>query len=213
MEFRETSIAFHQGLSKEIRSEQGIYFTPKKVRDQLFEVLSTLSIKPTRILEPSFGTGELLLDAIERYPVECVGIERNQELYASLQIDQKIHADFLTWKDTRSFDLIIGNPPFISCSQKSPALTGRSNTYILFLYKCLTEHLSPGGTLAFILPTSLYNSSYYQPTRDYLYHHTTIRYLETLIKPGFKDTTQETMLLVVENTPGKGEYFFPYKHL
>lgn len=33
------------------------------------------------------------------------------------------------------------------------------------------------------------------------------------MKPGFKDTTQETMLLVVKNTPGKGEYFFPYKHL
>lgn len=213
MEFRETSTAFHKSLDKKVRSEQGIYFTPKKVRDRLFEAVASLQIKPTLILEPSFGTGELLLDAIERYPVPCVGVERHPDLFASLSSPMEtICADFLTWKDPRSFDLIVGNPPFVGCSQKSPALTGRSNTYILFLYKCLTEHLAPGGTLAFILPTSLYNSSYYEPMRKYLYQHT-ISILETLEKPGFKDTTQETMLLVVQNTPGTGKYFFPYKQL
>ena len=212
MEFRDNSISFHQSLSKVVRSEQGIYFTPKKVRDQLFHALSTLSIKPTQILEPSFGTGELLLDAIERYPVPCVGIEQHPDLFASLTAPvEKTCTDFLTWKDPRRFDLIVGNPPFVSTTQKSPVLTGRSNTYILFLYKCLSEHLAPGGTLAFILPTSLYNSSYYQPMRDYLYQHTTIRWLETLEKPGFKDTTQETMLLVLQHTPGNRDYFFPYK--
>ena len=79
MEFRETSTAFHKTLDKKLRSEQGIYFTPKKVRDRLFEVLASLQIKPTLILEPSFGTGEILLDAIELYPVPCVGIERHPD--------------------------------------------------------------------------------------------------------------------------------------
>ncbi len=216
MEFRETSIAFHKSLAKEVRADQGIYFTPKKVRDLLFEALSSLQVKPTLLLEPSFGTGELLLDALERYPVPCVGIEKHPALHASIQSNSKIETvctDFLTWKDPRSFDLIVGNPPFVGCSQKSPALTGRSNTYILFLYKCLTEHLAPGGTLAFVLPTSLYNSSYYEPMRQYLYKNTTIQRLETLDKPGFHDTTQETLLLVLQKSPGKGEYFFPYKKM
>ena len=213
MEFRDSSIAFHKSLDKKVRSEQGIYFTPKKVRDRLFEVLLTLRVSPSLILEPSFGTGELLLDAIERYHVPCVGIEQHPDLFASITHAETFCTDFLTWSDPRSFDLIIGNPPFVGCSQKSPALTGRSNTYILFLYKCLTQHLSPGGTLAFVLPTSLYNSSYYEPMRKYLYTHTTIQVLETLVKPGFKDTRQETMLLVLQKTPGQGKYFFPYKQL
>lgn len=214
MEFRETSAVFHKSLDKKVRSEQGIYFTPKKVRDRLFDVLSSLQIAPTLILEPSFGTGELLLDAVERYPVPCVGIERHPDLFASVTCAsvETVCTDFLTWKDPRAFDLIVGNPPFVGCSQKSPALTGRSNTYILFLYKCLTEHLAPGGTLAFVLPTSLYNSSYYEPMRKYLYPYT-IRLVETLEKPGFHDTTQETMLLVLQKTPGNGTYFFPYKQL
>jgi tRNA1(Val) A37 N6-methylase TrmN6 len=215
MEFRDTSITFHKKLDKKVRSDQGIYFTPKKVRDRLFDALSSLHISPSLILEPSFGTGEILLDAVEKYSVPCVGIERHPDLFASVASPniETICTDFLTWSDPRSFDLIVGNPPFVGCSQKSPSLTGRSNTYILFLYKCLTEHLSTGGTLAFILPTSLYNSSYYEPMRKYLYQHTTIHVLETLIKPGFKDTTQEAMLLVVQKTPGQGKYFFPYKQL
>jgi hypothetical protein len=49
--------------------------------------------------------------------------------------------------------------------------------------------------------------------RKYLYHHTTIHVVENLVKPGFKDNTQETMLLVVQKTPGQGTYFFPYTQL
>jgi hypothetical protein len=31
--------------------------------------------------------------------------------------------------------------------------------------------------LAFIIPTSLYNCSYYQPMRNYIQKHTTIKYV------------------------------------
>jgi adenine-specific DNA-methyltransferase len=80
------------------------------------------------------------------------------------------------------------------------ALVGRPNIYIMFLYKCLNVHLAEGGYLAFIIPTSLYNCSYYQPMRDYLALNTTIHYVETLNKPGFYETGQETMLLIVQKT-------------
>ena len=38
--FRETSIAFNKSLSKVERSKQGIYFTPKKARDVMFNKLN-----------------------------------------------------------------------------------------------------------------------------------------------------------------------------
>ena len=76
-EFREISKQFNASLSKEERQGQGIFFTPKKVRDLLFAKLAALGVKPRRILEPSFGSGEFLLDARRLYPsAALVGVEK-----------------------------------------------------------------------------------------------------------------------------------------
>lgn len=215
MEFSEVSSFFHQSLSKKDRSEQGIYFTPKKVRSRLFEKLTDMKIKPKLILEPSFGTGEFMKDASQHYPsATLIGVEKNPDLYPSYPSTTTYCEDFLTWSYEKKADLILGNPPYFVMKGKYPeCMTGRPNIYVLFLYKCLTQHLPPGGTLAFILPTSLYNSAYYQPMRDYLYQHTTICHLETLKKPGFYDTTQDTMLLILQLREGPKDYFFVYKQL
>jgi adenine-specific DNA-methyltransferase len=88
------------------------------------------------------------------------------------------------------------------------ALTGRPNIYVLFLYKCLTEHLEQDGVLAFIIPTSLYNCSYYQPIRNYIQRNTTILYLETLDTPGFYETGQDTMLMILQKQKRNEDYIF-----
>ena len=67
-EFRESSKKFNTCLSKEERLEQGIFFTQKKARDVLFSKLKDIGVHPNNILEPSFGTGEFLLDARRIYP-------------------------------------------------------------------------------------------------------------------------------------------------
>jgi adenine-specific DNA-methyltransferase len=128
--------------------------------------------------------------------------------------------DFLTWKGKA--DLIIGNPPYfvlktdkLSTKEKKTfaekhvsCMTGRANIYILFLYKCLEEHLEADGYLAFIIPTSLYNCSYYQPMRNYIEKNTTICHLENLDKPGFYETGQETMLIVLQKKKTHSNYIF-----
>ena len=205
--------------------EQGIFFTPKKARDLLFDQLEAIGVRPRRILEPSFGSGEFLYDAMERYPdAEIVGVEKNQELFHTAQQAQQEqkaqpqltlhHQDFLKWKGRA--DLIIGNPPYFtikwSAAEKdtyAQAINGRPNIYILFLYHCLTKHLEPDGHLAFILPTSLYHCSYYQPLRTYIAEHTTVRYLETLDKPGFYQTGQDTMLIILQNGKHNNDYLVP----
>ena len=90
-------------------------------------------------------------------------------------------------------------------------MTGRPNIYILFLYKCITEHLEPNGIIAFIIPTSLYNCLYYQPMRNYIHKHMTILHLETLCKPGFFETGQETMLIVLQKEKRNDDYIFMAK--
>jgi len=229
-EFRDISKEFNASISKEERMEQGIFFTPKKARDLLFGKLAELKVCPKTILEPSFGTGEFLLDAHALYPnAQLLGVEKNEDLFQSLQAPPNATltcGDFLTWEGKA--DLIIGNPPYfvwkttdLSAKEKkafaakhAPSMTGRPNIYIMFLYKCLEEHLAEDGYLAFILPTSLYNCSYYQPMRDYLEKHTTLCHLETLNKPGFYDTGQETTLLVLQKRTGSSDYLFkPHGHV
>jgi len=206
--FRETSRAFNASIDKQTRLDQGIFFTPKKARDALFEQLRIIGVNPETILEPSFGTGELVLDAQVAFPkagVYCV--EKNVDLYNSFVTNRFVgvstyNADFLEWTGD-PVDLIIGNPPYfvIPKDKRYLMMTGRPNIYILFLYKCLTQHLKPGGVLAFIIPTSIYNCSYYQPMRDYIRANCEVVYVETLDKPGFFETGQETTLLIIRNTP------------
>ena len=215
-EFREVSKSFHTKFSKEQRQEEGIFFTPKKVRDLLFDTLDRLQVKPQRILEPSFGTGEFLLDAKRRYPeAELQGVEKNPDLAASFKCPgvSTQAMDFLAYQGTA--DCIVGNPPYFVLPSKSvdkeewaQAFTGRPNIYVMFLLKCLKEHLTPDGILAFILPTSLCNCSYYQPIRNFIEKHTTIRHLEFLDKPGFYETDQPTMLLVLQKTKGNNDFLF-----
>ena len=116
-EFRATSKAFHASLSKEERQTHGIFFTPKKVRDRLFEVLQELGVSPRRVLEPSFGSGEFLFDARRHYPdAELVGVEQHAGLFTAVQKEigevatSLTCGDFLTWKGVA--DLILGNPPY-----------------------------------------------------------------------------------------------------
>jgi adenine-specific DNA-methyltransferase len=213
-EFRENSQKLNKTLSRDVRAEEGIFFTPKKVRTLLFETLRKLGVvEPNTILEPSFGSGEFLLDARRLYPkANLVGVEKNTEIFNTVKCSGATlcNADFLDW--TGRADLIIGNPPYFVVPPAkdkkefqmkwSTCMTGRPNIYVMFLYKCLHEHLNDNGYLAFILPTSIYNSSYYQPMRDYIQMNTTIRHVETLNKAGFYETGQETTLLILQ----KGKY-------
>jgi adenine-specific DNA-methyltransferase len=44
--------------------------------------------------------------------------------------------------------------------------------------------------------------------RNYIAEHTTIEWLETLVKPGFHDTTQETMLIILKKAKGNNNFVF-----
>jgi type I restriction-modification system DNA methylase subunit len=170
-EFRDNSLQFHKSLSKEERGEQGIFFTPKKVRDTLFSELSSLGVSPKIVLEPSFGSGEFLLDAKRIWPsAKIIGVEKNEKLFKSVKCPgaELICDDFLNWSG--SADLVIGNPPYFVIPTDSMStvekkafskanavcMTGRPNIYVRFLYNCL-ELLVVDGFLAFILPTSIFN--------------------------------------------------------
>jgi adenine-specific DNA-methyltransferase len=208
-EFRDVSDEFNKTLTKTYRQDNGIFFTPLKVRNRVFEILDMLNCNPQIILEPSFGSGEFLQDLYSKYPKSIIyGVEKDSKLFNSMEKTNTLfNEDFLEFKNC-NVDLIIGNPPYFNISIKnSNCMTGHGNIYILFIYKCLTEHLNDNGILAFVLPTSLYNSSYYEPCRKYIAENNTILHLENLDTHYF-ETTQKTMLLVLKKGKENDDYLF-----
>jgi len=218
MEFRQISNELNKTLTKEERKQEGIFFTPKSGRDRLFEVLKQHNVKAHNILEPSFGSGEFLYDCSKHYPnADLTGVEMNKTIFDAVGCIPRAelhNMDFITYEGRH--DLIIGNPPYFVIKTQNNIMTGRPNIYITFLYKCLTEHLVRDGHLAFIIPTSLYNCSYYQKMRDYIMENTTILHVETLEKMKFYETGQQTMLIVLKKTGQRnplGSFIFRDKYI
>jgi tRNA1(Val) A37 N6-methylase TrmN6 len=219
MSFSELSNLLNKELSKEDRSDNGIFFTPKKARNKLFFQLDALDIIPTTILEPSCGSGEFINDCLTNYPKALVtGIEKHPIIFKNLSESKLylnnnkklrlVNSDFLSYGVSK-YDLIIGNPPYFVTRDKNPnCMTGRGNIFVQFIYKCLTENLKTDGILAFVLPTSFYNCSYYSPCREYISKNTQILYVHN-IDAGYYETAQDTMIMIIKNTkPTNTDYIF-----
>lgn len=200
MAFRDVSVTLTQALTKEDKQGNGIFFTPKDDRDVLFGILSSLHLSPQSILEPSFGSGEFLEDLYETYPnSEIVGVEKNEQLFRSTARKNVHNVDFLDYKGKH--DLIVGNPPYFVIPKTKDTIKcqkGRPNMFVQFVYKSITENLTPDGHLAFILPTSFFNAAYYEPMRRYIFENTTVLAV-TPLTGKYIDTQQATFVLVLQN--------------
>lgn len=210
--FRECSMKLNKSLSKETRKAEGIFFTPKKARDLLFEQFDKLKVNPKHILEPSFGSGEFIEDAMRKYSeAKITGVEYNETIYKEYKNPKArlVQDDFLKFSTEEKFDTIIGNPPYFLIEEKNPnCMVGRPNMYVAFLYKCLDTHLIDNGFLGFVIPTSLFNCSYYEPMRKYISEHCTIHFIKELdVK--YYETQQDTMLIILQKKKDtKQNYIF-----
>lgn len=202
-------------LSKIEKKQNGIFFTPKTYREQVFQFLSDLCLKPKSVLEPSFGSGEFLNDVLNTFEDADVihGVELNimmhekvQEEYGKASNLQLFNLNFLDFSDEHKYDLIIGNPPYVVIKQEYPdkkeyfkdISCGRPNLYCWFIYKCINM-LNDGGVLAFVIPNSIMNTSYYDPLRKFI-----VKKCEVLNiiefhkqKTDFHDTEQATIGLIL----------------
>lgn len=108
------------------KKELGQFFTPKKIVDFMYDLVS---LCPTwKVIDPACGEGTFLLGALERGCVNVCGIDIDSKAiedchdnlngyegkYYLFQQDGlvDIETDNLFWKG--DYDLVIGNPPFNS---------------------------------------------------------------------------------------------------
>jgi len=156
----------------------GAVSTPHRIVELMIELADLKRQKNSDILEPACGFCNFLIGIYLRYPQNnFYGVEINDEVYKKIKELFKdtpfklIKTDFLLWKTTKKFDLIIGNPPYgiIGDGSHYPIHTlkrkkeeykktfntwfGKYNIYGAFIEKSISL-LKSGGKLVFIIPAT-----------------------------------------------------------
>ena len=221
-QYSQLSIDITRQLSKDEKKEYGIFITPhiivKKLVDSILKYSSQNGINIQTILEPSCGTCEIVNYCDNIFDgIHIDAIELNNKIFETIKnltfknSVQIIHDDFIQQNvasPTNKYDLIIGNPPYFVLEkgykipkQMEPYISGRPNIFGLFIIQAISM-LSENGILAFIIPKSFLNSSYYSKIRNYIKEKCEIIEIIDFEKDNkFIDTQQSTFGIIIKNVP------------
>lgn len=212
-EYSKITIDITKKLSKTEKKNGGIFITPRTIIEKLLREVALVAGKITNILEPSAGTCEIANRAAIQYPEAKIdAVEFNTTIYENvsktinLENLKYIHADFTRWEPKTTYDLIIGNPPYVVCDKDEVPekyreySVGRPNLFCVFMIHSLSM-LAPGGHLAFIIPTSFLNSAYYAKIRNYMKETGEIKAIMDFTSDNkFIETQQATIGLIYQKT-------------
>jgi adenine-specific DNA-methyltransferase len=211
--FDDNSINLTKKLSKEIKKQNGIFFTPKNTIKTILSELKNYTQNITTILEPSCGSGQFIneLKSLKRFKdekIQITGIEYNKTIYDTVKKYQNnkidiIRDDYLNYNfNDNKYDLIIGNPPYFVMKKADVNIEyndyyeGRPNIFILFIIKSL-HLLNDNGILSFVLPKNFLNCGYYDKTRKYIYNnYKIINILEC--NDNYIETKQDTIIFMLQ---------------
>ena len=218
--FSDLSIKITKELSKEVKKNEGIYFTPYETIENIINFIKPLFIdyKSINILENSCGSGEFIINLMKNFTnINIIGIEKNKYIYNKIQhlsneFIKILNEDFIEFNNENTYDLIIGNPPFCVIDKKNihnnyyEYFDGRPNTFIIFLLKSL-KLLKDNGIIAYVLPKSFINCIYYNKTRKFIIENYSIIHL-SLANDKYLETTQETIIIIIQNKKGFNDDYF-----
>jgi tRNA1(Val) A37 N6-methylase TrmN6 len=211
-------------MNAETQKLTGSFYTESKIAETM--VNWAVRNKNDSILEPSFGDGIFVDKSINRLislgnnvpAITAVEIQKEvadqfKNLNESLQI---ITNDFLTLDYKDCFDVVIGNPPYISISKLSSEqkISARSiinehsvrcpdNGSIWFPFVLnAVKALKPDGRMAFVLPYEITYTRYSYGLWDVLSNNFSNISICRIYEDFFPDVDVETVLLLAE---GKGK--------
>lgn len=181
-------------MSSDLRpvATKGVVYTPEAIADEVTRTaLDSYEGVPNRILEPSVGEGAFLKSLarheiggsrISAVDIDGVVIDRVRDCYEGIEA---IHRDFLKYAlelDDGSFDLIIGNPPFLKradcemgfrrrlaeVSERTGFPTGElKNAWAAFAV-IAADLVDSRGVLALVLPHQLLTAQYGRAVQTHL---------------------------------------------
>lgn len=213
------------------KKELGQYFTPYPVAKRMTEwALEVFEKAHPHILEPACGTG-VFFKAIKDLggkPKSIVACEIDKtyvNILSDLLFKSGFNNTFLLADSYFSicgdnearpfyepFDIIIGNPPFIShlgpnrdyktygkkiCEELNVPFSKMMNIWTFFVLGALLD-LSSHGKMAFIVPTEIINGTYANPVRTILTFKGCRVMLVAPQESIFPDTQQSTLVMLVE---------------
>lgn len=200
------------------RKLRGGYYTPAPIA----EFLASWAIRgrSLRVLEPSCGDGALIEPAIRMLGPgsEVVAVELFEDEASKVRskhpVANVVVGDVFRWwlanEHDHSFDVVLGNPPFIRYqdfpeAQRELAFqlmraeglnpTRLSNAWLPFVVLA-TRALRDGGRLALVLPAELLQVGYAAELRGYLTRKFSQLHIVTFRKMVFDGIQQEVVLLL-----------------
>ena len=188
------------------RKATGQYFTPRSIRQRLLDHLDL--VPGMTVLDPGAGTGEFLLDVLEREPeAQVAGFEVDPDLARLCREEHGLLGvegrDALTAGVKNAYDLVLGNPPYFEVRTTREVLaryggvvSGRPNVFAMFFQVGL-DAVKPGGTLAYVVPPSMNNGAYFAALRRWILERAAIERLEVLRNARLFDGAEQTVQLLV----------------
>ncbi|MCM1264765.1 MAG: N-6 DNA methylase [Candidatus Gastranaerophilales bacterium] len=208
------------------RKARGAYYTPTKIVKNLIKNLAQknqISKKET-ITDPCCGTGNFLIQLPKNIELQQIfgndidetsikitrinlalkfDIENINILYSNIT-----QSDFLSKNYAKTFDYIIGNPPwgygFSETTKQylrqnfSSAIGKNIESYDVFIEKSL-NCLKENGVLSFVLPEAILNVQTHKPIREIITKTCDIQYLEFLGNT-FDKVQCPSVILQLKNT-------------
>ena len=154
---------------RERRRTLGAWSTPEWLVERVLDTVLADLPAPSSVLDPSCGDGRFLAAAAARWPTaELHGVDVDADALAearrSLGPAARLYeGDGLTLPIRAGFDLVVGNPPYLSQLARRTSRGGRSrlgggpyaDAAALFLARAVALASPAGGAVALVLPQSL----------------------------------------------------------
>ncbi len=212
-------------LANAERDKNAAYYTRQDVCYAIVKNLPNFkSKKSIRIIEPSIGVGNFVPTLIQKYAtiseviIDVVDIDRSsldifKELITRIPIPANIHInfindDFLLHSFDKTYDIVIGNPPYMKITKNKELLTlykseaqnqHTNNIFAFFLEKAMKI----GRFVSLIVPKSLVSAPEFNETRKII-NSNAIKRIIDFGEKGFKHVKIETVCLQVATNEDPG---------
>lgn len=198
--------------------DTGSFYTPQSLVDYMVSYVST-RVQPTSILEPSAGDGRFV-NALSAFNSHITLVESEKEKTDILEIKfgdncYVYNSDFIAFSlnNTETYDLIIGNPPYIpkknivkeqvEASQKLIEFFNLDKelfqnlwvSFVLASIKALSEY----GAIFFVLPFEFLQVQYAEKLRKFLEERFNTIEIITFEDKVFEDIEQDICLVYMTN--------------